>query len=276
MIKTIFIFFIFFLTQSVNASTTINTLKDVEVEQEVIYYTNSSIDIKITIPKDYSNKVITINTNIFETIHHFGLLNKNNKEIKVNLIIVNNSNYLYSYKKDSLIIYPSFTRKQYLYRSNNSAIKKLFNNEKVLLDDKSITKKLKKLGYKNINDLDKYYLNYYNKKYKTKYKSINQFNNKIKKELFKKTQSKILETNNNIVELSYDYYYSKILKVRINNTIYTIEDCINYYINDSEFIYYFNNIKNNIVSFDVLLDKDYNDNFENYLSGSIKFTLEKN
>lgn len=276
MIKTIFIFFIFFLTQSVNASTTINTLKDVEVEQEVIYYTNSSIDIKITIPKDYSNKVITINTNIFETIHHFGLLNKNNKEIKVNLIIVNNSNYLYSYKKDSLIIYPSFTRKQYLYRSNNSAIKKLFNNEKVLLDDKSITKKLKKLGYKNINDLDKYYLNYYNKKYKTKYKSINQFNNKIKKELFKKTQSKILETNNNIVELSYDYYYSKILKVRINNTIYTIEDCINYYINDSEFIYYFNNIRNNIVSFDVLLDKDYNDNFENYLSGSIKFTLEKN
>ena len=213
MIKTIFIFFIFFLTQSVNASTTINTLKDVEVEQEVIYYTNSSIDIKITIPKDYSNKVITINTNIFETIHHFGLLNKNNKEIKVNLIIVNNSNYLYSYKKDSLIIYPSFTRKQYLYRSNNSAIKKLFNNEKVLLDDKSITKKLKKLGYKNINDLDKYYLNYYNKKYKTKYKSINQFNNKIKKELFKKTQSKILETNSNIIELSYDYYYSKILKV---------------------------------------------------------------
>jgi len=276
MIKTIFIFFIFFLTQSVNASTTINTLKDVEVEQEVIYYTNSSIDIKITIPKDYSNKLITINTNIFETIHHFGLLNKNNKEIKVNLIIVNNSNYLYSYKKDSLIIYPSFTRKQYLYRSNNSAIKKLFNNEKVLLDDKSITKKLKKLGYKNINDLDKYYLNYYNKKYKTKYKSINQFNNKIKKELFKKTQSKILETNSNIIELSYDYYYSKILKVRINNTIYTIEDCINYYINDSEFIYYFNNIRNSIVSFDVLLDKDYNDNFENYLSGSIKFTLEKN
>lgn len=276
MIKTIFIFFIFFLTQSVNASISITTFNNVEVEQEVIYYTNSSIDIKITIPKDYSNKVITINTNIFETIHHFGLLNKNNKEIKVNLIIVNNSNYLYSYKKDSLIIYPSFSRKQYLYRSNNSAIKKLFNNEKVLLDDKSITKKLKKLGYKNINDLDKYYLNYYNKKYKTKYKSINQFNNKIKKELFKKTQSKILETNSNIIELSYDYYYSKILKVRINNTIYTIEDCINYYINDSEFIYYFNNIRNNIVSFDVLLDKDYNDNFENYLSGSIKFTLEKN
>ena len=49
MIKTIFIFFIFFLTQSVNASTTINTLKDVEVEQEVIYYTNSSIVIFISI-----------------------------------------------------------------------------------------------------------------------------------------------------------------------------------------------------------------------------------
>lgn len=273
--KTIFIFLLIINFYDVYASTQTDTSHYIEVKQEVISYTDNSIDIQITIPYEYNDKYITINYNILDAINHFRLLNKSNRKVKVNLIIINNSNNIYSYKKDSLMIYQSYIHSNYLYRTKNTAIKALFKNEKIFLDDMTISRKLQSIGYKDISELDKYYLDFYNKKYKVKYKEIKKFNNKIKKEIFKKTNSNTLETNKNIIDLSYNYYYSKLLKIKTNNITYSLEDCVKYYINDGEFKYYLSNITNNKVSFYVLLDEDYNDLFKNYLSGNIKFILEK-
>ena len=160
-----------------------------------------------------------------------------------------------------------------IYRSNNNAIKSLYNNKNIKLDDKSINKKLKSRGY---NSLEDYYIYYYNNKYKTNYTSIDNFNNKIKKDIFKNTNSNYIETNNNINKLSINYFNNSLVKLIFNNRKYSIEECLNYYIDDSEYIYYLNNIfDKGVLSFNIELDKNYNDLFNNYLKGSVYFTLSK-
>ncbi|MDO4995548.1 MAG: hypothetical protein Q4E69_00005, partial [Bacilli bacterium] len=73
-----------------------------------------------------------------------------------------------------------------------------------------------------------------------------------------------------------NYFNNSLVKLIFNNRKYSIEECLNYYIDDSEYIYYLNNIfDKGVLSFNIELDKNYNDLFNNYLKGSIYFTLSK-
>lgn len=269
--KSIFIFLLInIITINVYASTTV--VDYVEITEEVINYNSNNIDILIKIPDTCNEETISINTKVLDSIHHFRLLNSNNKKIKVNLIIDNYSKYIYRYNKDSIKLFIT-NHNIKSYRTKNTALKKLFNNKRVKLDDKSINKRLNNLGY---NSLDEYYLYFYNNKYKTKYNNLNSFNKDIKKEIFKYSNNYIEETNDVINNMAKDYYNEELIRLIFNNRKYSINDCLNYYIDDSEFKQSLYSIYDKgIVSFYIELDNNYNDNFSNYLKGSIYFTLNK-
>lgn len=269
--KSIFIFLLInIITINVYASTTV--VDYVEITEEVINYNSNNIDILIKIPDTCNEETININTKVLDSIHHFRLLNSNNKKIKVNLIIDNYSKYIYRYNKDSIKLFIT-NHNIKSYRTKNTALKKLFNNKRVKLDDKSINKRLNNLGY---NSLDEYYLYFYNNKYKTKYNNLNSFNKDIKKEIFKYSNNYIEETNDVINNMAKDYYNEELIRLIFNNRKYSINDCLNYYIDDSEFKQSLYSIYDKgVVSFYIELDNNYNDNFSNYLKGSIYFTLNK-
>lgn len=269
--KSIFIFLLInIITINVYASTTV--VDYVEITEEVINYNSNNIDILIKIPDTCNEETISINTKVLDSIHHFRLLNNKNKSIKVNLIIDNYSKYIYRYNKDSIRLFIT-NHNIKSYRTKNTALKKLFNNKRVKLDDKSINKRLNSLGY---NSLDEYYLYFYNNKYKTKYNNLNSFNKDIKKEIFKYSNNYIEETNDVINNMAKDYYNEELIILIFNNRKYSINDCLNYYIDDSEFKQSLYSIYDKgVVSFYIELDNNYNDNFSNYLKGSIYFTLNK-
>lgn len=269
--KSIFIFLLInIITINVYASTTV--VDYVEITEEVINYNSNNIDILIKIPDTCNEEIISINTKVLDSINHFRLLNSNNKKIKVNLIIDNYSKYIYRYNKDSIKLFIT-NHNIKSYRTKNTALKKLFNNKRVKLDDKSINKRLNNLGY---NSLDEYYLYFYNNKYKTKYNNLNSFNKDIKKEIFKYSNNYIEETNDVINNMAKDYYNEELIRLIFNNRKYSINDCLNYYIDDSEFKQSLYSIYDKgVVSFYIELDNNYNDNFSNYLKGSIYFTLNK-
>lgn len=269
--KSIFIFLLInIITINVYASTTV--VDYVEITEEVINYNSNNIDILIKIPDTCNEETISINTKVLDSIHHFRLLNNKNKLIKVNLIIDNYSKYIYRYNKDSIKLFIT-NHNIKSYRTKNTALKKLFNNKRVKLDDKSINKRLNNLGY---NSLDEYYLYFYNNKYKTKYNNLNSFNKDIKKEIFKYSNNYIEETNDVINNMAKDYYNEELIRLIFNNRKYSINDCLNYYIDDSEFKQSLYSIYDKgVVSFYIELDNNYNDNFSNYLKGSIYFTLNK-
>lgn len=269
--KSIFIFlFINIITINVYASTTVTDY--VEITEEVINYNSNNIDILIKIPDTCNEETISINTKVLNSINHFRLLNSNNKSIKVNLIIDNYSKYIYKYNKDSIKLFIT-NHNIKSYRTKNTALKKLFNNKKIKLDDKNINKRLNALGYKS---LDKYYVDFYNNKYNSNYKNINEFNKEIKKELFKYSNNYKVETNEEINNMAKDYYNNELIRLVFNNRGYSINDCLNYFVDDSEFNYYLYSIYDKgVVSFYIELDNNYNDNFSNYLKGSIYFTLNK-
>lgn len=269
--KSIFIFLLInIITINVYASTTV--VDYVEITEEVINYNSNNIDILIKIPDTCNEETISINTKVLDSIHHFRLLNNKNKSIKVNLIIDNYSKYIYRYNKDSIRLFIT-NHNIKSYRTKNTALKKLFNNKRVKLDDKSINKRLNSLGY---NSLDEYYLYFYNNKYKTKYNKLNSLNKDIKKEIFKYSNNYIEETNDVINNMAKDYYNEELIRLIFNNRKYSINDCLNYYIDDSEFKQSLYSIYDKgVVSFYIELDNNYNDNFSNYLKGSIYFTLNK-
>ena len=277
--KSIFIFLFIILlgtmdiSKDIKASTTnIGNLEE-EILEEVLNYDNKSINIKITIPASFTKDKVLISPKIFYMIKHYRLLN-NNKKILVNIIIDNKSNNTYSYIKDSLLIEPLINNQNTLYRTQNEAIKNLYKNSKIKLDNNNISIKLKELGYLDITELDKYYLDFYNKKYNLDIKDLNYYS----KDIFINKISKVIETNQNIIDLSNNYYFQEILKIKINNTLYSLNETKEYYINDSEFIYNLdivNNTNVNKVEFTILLDKNYNNLFKNYLSGKIQFELKK-
>lgn len=269
--KSIFIFLLInIITINVYASTTV--VDYVEITEEVINYNSNNIDILIKIPDTCNEETISINTKVLDSIHHFRLLNNKNKKIKVNLIIDNYSKYIYRYNKDSIRLFIT-NHNIKSYRTKNTALKKLFNNKRVKLDDKSINKRLNSLGY---NSLDEYYLYFYNNKYKTKYNNLNSFNKDIKEEIFKYSNNYIEETNDVINNMAKDYYNEELIRLIFNNRKYSINDCLNYYIDDSEFKQSLYSIYDKgVVSFYIELDNNYNDNFSNYLKGSIYFTLNK-
>ncbi len=139
----------------------------------------------------------------------------------VTITIVNNSKYQYNYEDSSFVISPdSYEGFEYkkveptdnettfngndiknddnknsidtIYRSCNTAIQAIFlycktskNNDEFnsYLSDEVLDSVLKEMNYKGIEELDKYYLDFYNKKYNTNNTNLNQFSKGILREI---------------------------------------------------------------------------------------------
>ena len=184
-----------------------------------------SVDVTITIPSDYNKDTIVIAPEVLQELakqNHEKLLLKENSEylqlnnslepgdnIKVNLTIINNSRYTYTYDEKSFDIFPventTFTRGEknttfnglnigegYItYRLANPALKDLGLDKNHKVTDENIDTALKKLKDTNgnqkypngINDLAKYYVDYYNAKYNTNHTRLDEFSYGVIREI---------------------------------------------------------------------------------------------
>lgn len=212
----------------------------------------SQINITITIPEAFNEKIITINPDIFNGLENYKRLLPG-EEVTINLKIINNSSNDYSYIQNSFYLSTENISNDALnnykivdgigfdnqnlydifspYRTFNDAIIKLYNynNEEEYkqedLTDEKLTIKLKQKGYSGVDELDKYYLDFYNNKYNLNEKSLDQFTTSTIKEIFSGINKSVKETNSKIIELSYNYYYNNLLLYEFPNqeTIY-LED----------------------------------------------------
>lgn len=147
-----------------------------------------------TIPEDYEEETLVINPDIFEVIA-WGQDESGAPKIlpsytiKVNVKIVNKSKYNYNYDENSFVIYPksadeleemgferidsdktsfngeNLTELQKFARTDNAALKALGLKRKEM-NNENIDKALKEKGYNGIEDLAKYYLDFFNDFYK--------------------------------------------------------------------------------------------------------------
>ncbi len=151
-----------------------------------------------TIDESYEKETLIINPDIFEVIAWGQNIKEGEKTpdimpgdtIKVNVSIVNNSKYKYNYDKNSFVIYPytseelekemgfkkltdedltfngdSVNEVHKFYRLYNTALKELTRvskNKYEELDDATLDKLLREKGYNGVEELDKYYLDFYN------------------------------------------------------------------------------------------------------------------
>lgn len=191
-----------------------------------------TINIKMAIPEDYNKDQVIISPSIFKTLNHFKRFDKDT-HINFNLEIINNSSINYFYKKDSLLITTedlklfdsnnnykttgakSFTGEDILniylpYRTKNSALNSLYQNQNYKIDNNSLNNVLTKQGYLGVSELDKFYLDFYNTKYNLEEKFLDDFPLFIKKEILEGEISDIKESNNNLIEFAYNYFYSNI------------------------------------------------------------------
>lgn len=183
-----------------------------------------AVDVTITIPSDYNKDTIVIAPEVLQELarqnqeqlllENGEYLQLNNSlepgdNIKVNLTIINNSRYTYTYDEKSFDIFPventTFTRgeknttfnglnigEDYItYRLANPALKDLGLDKNHKVTDENIDTALKKLKDTNgnqkypngINDLAKYYVDYYNAKYNTNHTRLDEFSYGVIREI---------------------------------------------------------------------------------------------
>lgn len=188
-----------------------------------------NFNLTYTIPEDYEEETLIINPDIFEVIA-WGQKESNTPylmprdTVKVNLSIINKSKYNYNYDENSFVIYPytsdelekdmgfdkitdekvTFNDEEVnevhkFYRMYNAALKELTKNGRKYLsaNNETLDELLKVKGYKGIEELDKYYLDFYNNKYETNHANLRDFT--------PKQISEILNGNNNPIEDGDDY-----------------------------------------------------------------------
>lgn len=188
-----------------------------------------NFNLTYTIPEDYEEETLIINPDIFEVIA-WGQKESDtpylmpSDTVKVNLSIINKSKYNYNYDENSFVIYPytsdelekdmgfdkitdekvTFNDEEVnevhkFYRMYNAALRELTRNGKKYLpaNNETLDELLKAKGYKGIEELDKYYLDFYNNKYKTNHANLKDFT--------PKQISEILNGNNNPIEDGDDY-----------------------------------------------------------------------
>ena len=110
-----------------------------------------------------------------------------------------------------------------MYRLYNSEpLKALYDGRNLTddeLKDESMEAKLRELGYSGISELDKYYVEYFNKNYNTNFTSLEDLTtpyiNKIWTNISK--ASKTRETNNNLIEFHQNYFYNVLLTMKYND-----------------------------------------------------------
>lgn len=305
-------------------SKNLNTMSD-NIKEEVIttYDQNgilSQLDITLEIPEDYEKKNITINPSIFDSIKEYKKLLPGDR-IKINLKIKNNSKYNYNYISNSFLISTSdptllgikdnfidttaigFDNRTIYdistpYRSANEALLSLYNYaeeddiKEGQLQDDSIDKKLKGLGYTGISELDKYYLDFYNNKYNLKEEELEYFTDSTIKEIFSGKTYQIKETNKSIIELAYNFFYNKLLSYNFKEEIVTDYNSENYSIgsymrkiDDNQYIkdafeIIRSNTYNQINNMYLTLNKTYTtkafDNYNYYVQLEFKLIKEEN
>lgn len=240
--KLVFSIIIFILIFNINVGA-LNKENNYLEELIPINNNGSLIGVKdiITIPNDYNNDEIEIKPNIFSFINNYKHLIPG-EEIKIELEIRNNSNNNYEYINNSFKldtkdilenensnnleeigigfdnkkIYNNYS----VYRTYNEAIKYLYDQDEYIddyLSNDSLDYKLKYYGYSGINELDKFYIDYYNDKYNLNESNLNDFTYSVKKDIFSGKISTYKETNSNINVLAYNYFYNKLLYYRFKN-----------------------------------------------------------
>ena len=165
------------------------------------------------------------------------------------LKIINLSNNDYTYQNNSLYLKPVEDDKKYhnlisynkfkipipVYRLYNSEpLKALYDGYNLSddeLKDENVAAKLKELGYTNgIQDLDKYYIDYFNKNYNTNFVSLEDLTTTYINKIWtnKSKSSKTRETNTNLIKFYQNDFYNFLLTMRYNsksdldNNIYSI------------------------------------------------------
>lgn len=221
-----------------------NLNKDNEnIDEKIIIIYNlddtiNTINLTYTIPDNYNQSIITISPTIFNNLINYNI----SSNTIINIKIINNSKYTYSYLNKSFILKTINLDNTNINRTINEALISLFRKNLNFnnFNDPILDIRLKKLGYKNgILDLDKYYIDFYNNKYNLNVSSIEEFNDEIINEIFEGIPLNIVETNNNIVKLGLNWFYDKIIS-------YTFVDNIEYQKDHSIFNYMLNEDLGNI------------------------------
>ena len=211
-------------TKEKTLSTGIVEKIDVNITKRVI----DSVTATYTIPENYNKDIIDIVPTIFKSISESdGYLPGNG--IKVDIKIVNKSNNKYHYKDKSFILSTmdisnyqekiigskGFDGQEIASsygpdRTANTALRSLYQKsiKKDMVTDEALAEKLKENGYKGIEELDKYYLDFYNKKYNLECTKLEDFPAKVVSEIFNGNDLPIKESNLEIVELGYNYWYN--------------------------------------------------------------------
>ncbi len=201
----------------------------------------------ITIPESFKEKVLNIKPDIFANEHDVSMPGDTRT---FNLKIINLSKNNFTYQDKSLYLKPIEDKESYtdilsynnaqipvfstMYRLYNSEPLKFLYDGKDLTDeqikDENIEKKLQELGYAGISELDKYYLDYFNKNYKTNFKSLDDLTQKYINKIWTdiSRNSEIPETNKNLIEFHHNYFYNILLTMKYNdkkdmdNNIYSV------------------------------------------------------
>ena len=223
-------------------------------------------NINLTIPDGYNEKYVDLSPSILDGFKHF----RGKENFLVKISIINNSSNSYSYVFnsfdintavpndyknykvfgvgfDGLKIYDSY------YRSYNDALISLVGSME--LTDININNELINLGYTGLNELDKYYIDYYGDNYLDY--------------IFLGRVSSYKESNRNLVIQAYKYFYNNIININndgiynyINNS-YLIDNILNSNININKY--------NDINLFSI--DLSNNEVFSNYLY-NLKFSCK--
>ena len=201
-----------------------------------------------TIPEGYSGDImINATEDIFRTI---GGIYQPGEQVSLTIRIINNSDNQYAYASDTFIIstenYSQYTLASssdaYGFdgspvllghttkRSGNTAIAALYeiNSTSDLtqqqIRDTSLSPLLKELGYENgIQDLDLYYLDFYNKKYNLSAKKLEDFPDQVILELFSGENLREVETCTQVAALGYNWFYNRLLSAVPDNQKYSDE-----------------------------------------------------
>ena len=200
----------------------------------------------IIIPANFKDKELKLKSRIFVNDKYIFMPG----EIRnFSLKIINLSNNNYTYQNNSLYLKPVEDDKKYhnlisynkfkipipMYRLYNSEpLKALYDGYNLSddeLKDENVAAKLKELGYTNgIQDLDKYYIDYFNKNYNTNFVSLEDLTTTYINKIWtnKSKNSKTRETNTNLIKFYQNNFYNFLLTMRYNsksdldNNIYSI------------------------------------------------------
>ncbi len=201
---------------SINKSNTeekINHL-DTGIKEEIEIVTsknNNSIktfNIHYTIPNNFSDYNITFKPDINSLIANRPILDID--QTTINLYIENKCNHDYTYMNKSFKL---STNNQLdinnikIYRAYNTALQSLLNNNDIdNITDNIINQQLINLGYEGLSDLFTYYLDYYKV-------TADNISDEVIREIFNGEITNILESNDDILTLGYNWIYDKIITV---------------------------------------------------------------